>query len=97
MANQNGICTFITKFHGHFSGMKIHISESTKRILETFHDYTITERGETEVKVSIYATTPHIPINVPISHGTKLIEQLQFGNFIHFENSSLRFITKCVI
>ncbi|XP_052677730.1 atrial natriuretic peptide receptor 1-like [Crassostrea angulata] len=31
-------------------GMKIHISESTKRILETFHDYTITERGETEVK-----------------------------------------------
>lgn len=31
-------------------GMKIHISESTKRILETFSDYTITERGETEVK-----------------------------------------------
>lgn len=93
MANQNGIYTFITKFHGHFSGMKIHISESTKRILETFHDYTITERGETEVKVCIYATTPQMPI----SHGTKLIEQLQFGNFIYFENSSLRFITKCVI
>lgn len=80
MANQNGIYTFITKFHGHFSGMKIHISESTKRILETFHDYTITERGETEVKVSIYATTTQIPI----SHGTKLIEQLQFDNFIYF-------------
>lgn len=60
--------------------MKIHISESTKRILETFHDYTITERGETEVKVSIYATTPQIPI----SHGKKLIEQLQFDNFIYF-------------
>lgn len=49
--------TFITKFHGHFTGMKIHISESTKSILETFHDYTITERGETDVKVSICATT----------------------------------------
>lgn len=56
--------------------MKIHISESTKRILETFHDYTITERGETEVKVSLCATTPQISINVPISHGTALIEHL---------------------
>ena len=53
-----------------FLAMKIHISESTKRLLDIFGNFTTEERGTIEVKVSVilinsvYQYSSNLPFHV---------------------------------